>query len=65
MMGVRSGQQGLPEADHLYLDYGGRGSFYGFLVGDGYSETKSSPNYITETLAAIVCLPIWWPPRGG
>ena len=30
MLGVRSGQRGLLEADHLYLDYVGRGSFYGF-----------------------------------
>ena len=29
--GKRSQQLGLLEADHLYLDYVGRGSFYGFL----------------------------------
>ncbi len=32
MLGVRSAQLGLLEADHLYLDYVGRGSFYGFLA---------------------------------
>ena len=32
MLGVRSAQRGLLEADHLYLDYVGRGSFYGFLA---------------------------------
>ena len=30
MLGVRPAQ--LLEADHLYLDYVGRGSFYGFLA---------------------------------
>jgi hypothetical protein len=32
MLGVKSAQRGLLEADHLYLDYVGRGSFYGFLA---------------------------------
>jgi len=32
MLGVRSGQRGLLEADRLYLDYVGRNSFYGFLA---------------------------------
>lgn len=32
MLGVRSAQLGLLEADHLYLDFVGRGSFYGFLA---------------------------------
>jgi len=32
MLGVRSAQRGLLEADHLYLDYVGRGTFYGFLA---------------------------------
>lgn len=32
MLGVRSAQLGLLEADHLYLDYVGRSSFYGFLA---------------------------------
>ena len=32
MLGKRSKQLGFPEADHLYLDYVGRGSFYGFLA---------------------------------
>ena len=32
MLGVRSAQLGLLEADHLYLDHVGRGSFYGFLA---------------------------------
>lgn len=32
MLGVRSPQRGFLEADHLYLDHVGRGSFYGFLA---------------------------------
>ena len=31
MLGVGSAQRGLLEADHLYLDFVGRESFYGFL----------------------------------
>lgn len=33
MLGKRSDQRGLFEADHLYLDFVGRDSFYGFLAG--------------------------------
>src|SRR5579862_6132736 len=33
MLGKRSAQRGLFEADHLYLDFVGRDSFYGFLAG--------------------------------
>jgi len=32
MLGKRSPQRGMFEADHLYLDYVGRDSFYGFLA---------------------------------
>jgi hypothetical protein len=32
MLGVRSDQRGLLEADHLYVDHVGRHSFYGFLA---------------------------------
>ena len=32
MLGKRSKQLGFLEADHLYQDYVGRGSFYGFLA---------------------------------
>lgn len=32
MIGLRTDQRGLFEADHLYLDYVGRESFYGFLA---------------------------------
>ncbi len=33
MLGKRSDQRGLFEADHLYLDHVGRETFYGFLAG--------------------------------
>jgi hypothetical protein len=32
MLGLRTNQRGMFEADHLYLDYVGRSSFYGFLT---------------------------------
>ena len=32
MLGERSAQRGLFEADHLYLDYVGQDTFYGFLA---------------------------------
>ena len=32
MLGLRTNQRGMFEADHLYLDYVGRSSFYGFLA---------------------------------
>lgn len=32
MLGKRSRQRGLFEADNQYLDYVGRDSFYGFLA---------------------------------
>jgi len=32
MLGLRTDQRGMFEADHLYLDYVGRSSFYGFLA---------------------------------
>lgn len=32
MLGKRSGQYGMFEADHLYLDHVGRNTFYGFLA---------------------------------
>ena len=32
MLGLRSEQRGLFEADHMYLDHVGRHSFYGFLA---------------------------------
>jgi len=32
MLGKKSDQLGFFEADHLYLEHVGRGSFYGFLA---------------------------------
>ena len=32
MLGKRSKEQGLLEADHLYLKYAGADSFYGYLA---------------------------------
>ena len=65
MLGKRSKQLGLLEADHLYLDYVGKGSFYGFLASmrGQLFETKISPISIARTTAGTACLPVWWPPR--
>ena len=32
MLGIRSAQRGMLEADHMYLDHVGRHTFYGFLA---------------------------------
>src|SRR3989304_4216517 len=32
MLGLRSDQRGLFEADHMYLNYVGKSTFYGFLA---------------------------------
>ena len=53
MLGKRSKQLGFLEADHLYLDYVGRGSFYGFLASlrGQLFQTKTSPNCIARAMA--------------
>ena len=65
MLGVRSAQRGLLEADHLYLDYVGRGSFYGFLAslrGQLFRDEEFA-ELIAQTMAAIACPQVWWPLR--
>ncbi len=65
MLGVRSGQRGLLEADHLYLDYVGRDSFDGFLASmrrQLFRDEEFAELYCPDN-AGIVCLPVWWPPR--
>ena len=51
MLGKRSQQLGLLEADHLYLDYVGRGSFYGFLAslrGQLFRDEEFAELYCTD-----------------
>ncbi len=51
MLGVRSAQRGRLEADHLYLDYVGRGSFYGFLasmLGQLFRDEEFSELYFPD-----------------
>jgi hypothetical protein len=50
MLGKRSNQRGLFEADHLYLDLVGRESFYGFLAG------QRGKLFHDEDFAALYCL---------
>lgn len=50
MLGKRSDQRGLFEADHLYLDFVGRGSFYGFLAG------QRGKLFRDEDFAKLYCL---------
>lgn len=49
MLGVRSNQYGLFEADHLYLDFVGRDSFYGFLA------SMRGRLFRDEEFAALYC----------
>src|SRR3990170_909437 len=50
MLGKRSSQLGLFEADQMYLDYVGRESFYGFLAG------QRGQLFQDEDFAALYCL---------
>lgn len=49
MLGKRSVQRGLFEADHVYLDYVGRDSFYGFLA------SQRGQLFRDEEFAALYC----------
>jgi hypothetical protein len=51
MLGTRSLQRGLFEADHLYLDFVGRDSFYGFLAsqrGQLFSDEEFAALYVVD-----------------
>jgi hypothetical protein len=51
MLGKRSAQRGLFEADHLYLDFVGRDSFYGFLAGQRgqlFSDEEFAALYVLD-----------------
>ena len=50
MLGKRSGQLGMFEADQFYLDYVGRDSFYGFLAG------QRGQLFHDEDFAKLYCL---------
>jgi len=50
MLGERSAQRGLFEADHLYLDYVGRDTFYGFLA------SQRGKLFRDEEFAELYCL---------
>jgi hypothetical protein len=51
MLGTRSPQRGFFEADHLYLDFVGRDSFYGFLAGQRgqlFSDEEFAALYVLD-----------------
>ena len=51
MLGKRSDQRGLFEADHLYLDYVGRETFYGFLAsqrGQMFRDEEFAELYVLD-----------------
>src|SRR5512147_1242728 len=51
MLGKRSDQRGLFEADQLYLDFVGRDSFYGFLAsqrGQLFSDEEFAALYVLD-----------------
>lgn len=50
MLGKRSDQRGLFEADHIYLDFVGRDSFYGFLA------SQRGKLFHDEDFAKLYCL---------
>jgi len=49
MLGLRSDQRGLFEADHIYLDYVGKGTFYGFLA------SQRGQLFRDEEFSALYC----------
>ena len=65
MLGKRSDQKGLWEADRLYLDYVGKDTFYGLLAslrGQLFAMTIS-PRSTVRTMAGTACRPAYWPRR--
>jgi transposase len=68
MLGERGAQRGLFEADALYLDYVGRGTFYAFLAAERgelfrdedfaglYSATRGRPSVAPSLLATALVL---------
>jgi transposase len=68
MLGERGPQRGLFEADSLYLDYVGRGTFYAFLAAERgqlfrdedfaglYSTTRGRPSVAPSLLATALVL---------
>ena len=56
MLGERSEQRGLWEADRLYIDHVGRGSFYGLLAA---MECRVG----LAMAASVEPMPVWSCPR--
>ena len=62
MLGERSDQRGLWEADRLYLDHVGRESFYGVLASlrGRLFRDADSPSSTAPTTAGTACRPACW-----
>ena len=61
MLGERSDQRGLWEADRLYLDHVGRDTFYGLLASlrGRLFGTPISPGSTAPTTAGTACRACW------
>ena len=65
MLGKRSEQKGLWEADRLYLDYVGKDTFYGLLAslrGQLFSDDDFAESTV-RTMDGTACRPGCWPRR--
>ena len=65
MLGRRSDQRGLWEADRLYLDYVGKDTFYGLLAalrGQLFSDDDFAGS-TARTMDGTACRPACWPRR--
>ena len=63
MLGERSDQRGLWEADRLYLDHVGTGHLLrsaGITAGPAVPGTRISPSSTARTTAGTVCRPACW-----
>ena len=61
MMGKRSPQDKRFAADHVYLDFVGRDTLYGYLAQNRSScfAMKTSRLCTARTMDANPCLPVW------
>ena len=60
MLGERSDQRGLWEADRLYLDHVGRESFYGLLASLRGRLFRDAEFSTALTTAGTACRPACW-----
>ena len=66
MLGERSEQRGLWEADRLYLDHVGKDTFYGLLAslrGQLFRDADFAEFYCADNGRGQRSAPACWPPR--